>query len=75
MAKVLCYSEYGNYIIQHILKGGLDKEVIVDIIMDNLEQLSLNKYGSNTVEKLIEQASRAQLKQVSTILLRKQNEQ
>ncbi|KAM3135332.1 hypothetical protein pb186bvf_012630 [Paramecium bursaria] len=56
IAPQLCYQEFGNYIIQFILKFGPMKErqVICEIIRDNFEQLSMNKYGSNTVEKYLE---------------------
>ncbi|CAD8047593.1 unnamed protein product [Paramecium sonneborni] len=52
----LCYQEFGNYIIQFLLKSGPQKEKIIlcQIIKDNFEQLSINKFGSNTVEKYID---------------------
>ncbi|CAD8045632.1 unnamed protein product [Paramecium sonneborni] len=52
----LCYQEFGNYIIQFLLKRGPQKEklIICQIIKENFEQLSINKFGSNTVEKYID---------------------
>ncbi|CAD8139794.1 unnamed protein product [Paramecium octaurelia] len=52
----LCYQEFGNYIIQYLLKSGPQKErlIISQIIKENFEKLSINKFGSNTVEKYID---------------------
>ncbi|CAK94819.1 unnamed protein product (macronuclear) [Paramecium tetraurelia] len=56
LACQLCYQEFGNYIIQYILKSGppKEKQIICQIIKDNFEQLSINKFGSNSVEKYID---------------------
>ncbi|CAD8132552.1 unnamed protein product [Paramecium pentaurelia] len=56
LACQLCYQEFGNYIIQYLLKSGppKEKQIICQIIKDNFEQLSINKFGSNTVEKYID---------------------
>lgn len=56
MATQLCFCEYGNYIIQFILRVGpkVQQEKIHQIIKDNFESLSINKYGSNSVEKFME---------------------
>ncbi|CAD8047404.1 unnamed protein product [Paramecium primaurelia] len=56
IAYQLCYQEFGNYIIQYLLKSGPQKErlIICQIIQENFEKLSINKFGSNTVEKYID---------------------
>ncbi|CAK78999.1 unnamed protein product (macronuclear) [Paramecium tetraurelia] len=52
----LCNQEFGNYIIQFLLKCGPQKEKsqICQTIKENFEQLSCNKFGSNTVEKYLD---------------------
>ncbi|CAD8044360.1 unnamed protein product [Paramecium primaurelia] len=56
IAYQLCYQEFGNYIIQFLLRTGPQKEksLICQIIKENFEQLSSNKFGSNTVEKYLD---------------------
>ncbi|CAD8137388.1 unnamed protein product [Paramecium pentaurelia] len=56
IAYQLCYQEFGNYIIQYLLRSGPQKEksLICQIIKENFEQLSSNKFGSNTVEKYLD---------------------
>jgi len=59
----LCQSQYGNYVIQHILKlsfkNGQDKcenikQQVVNNVFRNVLYLSKNKYGSNVVENCLE---------------------
>ncbi|CAD8134882.1 unnamed protein product [Paramecium octaurelia] len=52
----LCFQEFGNYIIQSLLRSGPQKEKsqICQTIKENFEQLSCNKFGSNTVEKYLD---------------------
>lgn len=55
MAKCLecCESQYGNYIMQHILEKGphSEKDTLLDVLKNNFVRLSLNKFASNVVEK------------------------
>ncbi len=48
--------QYGNYVIQHVLKYGktVDQDSVLDIVVNNsLLQLSRQKFASNVVEKLL----------------------
>ncbi len=49
MAKCMecCESQYGNYIMQHILeKGpGTEKETLLEVLKNNFIRLSLNKFA------------------------------
>ena len=80
LAHILSLSEYGNYIIQHVLKNGpqSEQEALGALIRNNIYALSLNKYGrylsfkscSNTVEKYIEQSGREELKEIRALLMK-----
>jgi len=55
MAKCMecCESQYGNYIMQHILEKGphTEKETLLEVLKNNFIRLSLNKFASNVTEK------------------------
>jgi len=60
----MCQSQYGNYVIQRILKlcFGADqflqlKRDVMRNVFASVERLSVNKYGSNVVESCVEHAS------------------
>merc|ERR1719334_1837187 len=60
----MCQSQYGNYVIQRILKlcFGADqflqlKRDVMHNVFASVERLSVNKYGSNVVESCVEHAS------------------
>ncbi|KAM3132205.1 hypothetical protein pb186bvf_015665 [Paramecium bursaria] len=74
MAEKLCFSEFGNYIIQHLLKKGQPKyqQYICNIIKANFENLAINKYGSNIVEAMFSIISNEDIKQISYLLCNNQ---
>ena len=51
---------YGNYVVSHVIEHGesVDRVKITDEIIDDIVELSMHKYGSNVVEKCL-QNSRA----------------
>ncbi len=54
--KNLLDDQYGNYVIQHVLRYGqtVDQDSVLDIVVNNsLLQLSRQKFASNVVEKLL----------------------
>eukprot|EP01084_Bolivina_argentea_P216358 367587_1 len=60
----LCQSQYGNYVIQHILALSFDHDDCQDIkrkvvrnVFGNVLYLSKNKYGSNVVERCLQKAN------------------
>ena len=52
-------SSYGNYVVQHVLDewGVVYTKEIVDIILDNIVSLSMQKFSSNVIEKFMDVAS------------------
>ncbi|KAM3141390.1 hypothetical protein pb186bvf_006508 [Paramecium bursaria] len=54
MAQELCISQYGNYIIQELLTQKYIKDQIQSLILSKFEELSINKFGSNVVDKAIQ---------------------
>ncbi|KAI9719873.1 MAG: mRNA binding protein puf3 [Chrysothrix sp. TS-e1954] len=54
-SKGLISDEYGNYVPQHVIEHGneKDRELIITVVMDNLIEFSRQKYASNVVEKCI----------------------
>lgn len=53
--KNLCNQEYGNHILQYAIRSKKHITKLMQFIFDNFETLCMNKYSSNTVEKLVEQ--------------------
>ena len=55
-------SSYGNYVIQHILDewGVVYAKDIIDVILDNIVSLSMQKFSSNVVEKFMDVISNDQ---------------
>ena len=53
MAKCLecCESQYGNYIMQHILEKGphTEKETLLEVLRVNFVRLSLNKFARYSI--------------------------
>ncbi|EPX74631.1 RNA-binding protein Puf3 [Schizosaccharomyces octosporus yFS286] len=51
----LTQGQYGNYVVQHILKEGSekDKKFVFNLIAKNLLYLSCHKFASNVVERCI----------------------
>lgn len=51
----LTQDQYGNYVVQHILRTGSesDKKYIFDLMIDHLLFLSCHKFASNVVERCI----------------------
>ncbi|CAD8065158.1 unnamed protein product [Paramecium sonneborni] len=71
VSQQLCLCEFGNYIIQFILKSNFkqQKMELLRIIKSNFQTLSYNKYGSNVVEVFLEVIDQEDLKFVTNIML------
>jgi len=50
-----CQSQYGNYVMQHVLEKGssAEKDKLLDVLSNNFVKLSLDKFASNVTEKSI----------------------
>ncbi|CAD8070159.1 unnamed protein product [Paramecium primaurelia] len=67
----LCEQEFGNHILQFAIKNSNYQPFVVNFVLSNFEKLCMNKYASNTVEKVVE-ASTNELKQhIISILISK----
>ncbi|CAD8168310.1 unnamed protein product [Paramecium octaurelia] len=77
LAYELCISQYGNYIIQQLLKEGplVIKNIIQQIIMEKLEEYSLNKFGSNVVDCAIKCSDNQFKLKIMELLLSQNNSQ
>ncbi|CAD8205664.1 unnamed protein product [Paramecium octaurelia] len=77
LAYELCISQYGNYIIQQLLKDGplVIKNQIQQIIMEKLEEYSLNKFGSNVVDCAIKCSNNQFKLKIMELLLNQKNQQ
>ncbi|CAD8070075.1 unnamed protein product [Paramecium primaurelia] len=77
LAYELCISQYGNYIIQQLLKDGpfIIKNQIQQIIMEKLEEYSLNKFGSNVVDCAIKCSNNQFKLKIMELLLNQNNQQ
>ncbi|CAD8157000.1 unnamed protein product [Paramecium pentaurelia] len=71
VSQQLCICEFGNYIIQFILKSNFkqQKMELFRIIKSNFQTLSYNKYGSNVVEVFLEIIEQEDIKFVTNIML------
>lgn len=51
----LCYCQYGNYLIQHLIEKGQEKykTQLREILIDKFEPMSCDKFASNVIEKAI----------------------
>ncbi|CAK77416.1 unnamed protein product (macronuclear) [Paramecium tetraurelia] len=61
---ILSQTEYGNYVLQHILqywKPSQEKGYLVQLVIQQFYQLSVNKYASNTVERALEVLGKQEL--------------
>ncbi|CAD8201088.1 unnamed protein product [Paramecium octaurelia] len=68
----LSQTEFGNYILQHILQFWIpspEKTRLVQLVIQQFYQLSINKYASNTVERALEALSKSELITVLNWLL------
>ncbi|CAD8177730.1 unnamed protein product [Paramecium pentaurelia] len=77
LAYELIISQYGNYIIQQLLKEGplIIKNIIQQIIMEKLEEYSLNKFGSNVVDCAIKCSDNQFKLKIMELLLSHNNQQ
>ncbi|CAD8078678.1 unnamed protein product [Paramecium sonneborni] len=69
---VLSQTEYGNYVLQHILqywKPSQEKGYLVQLVIQQFYQLSINKYASNTVERALEVLGKQELLAIMKWLL------
>ncbi|CAD8160990.1 unnamed protein product [Paramecium pentaurelia] len=69
---ILSQTEYGNYVLQHILqywKPSQEKGYLVQLVIQQFYQLSINKYASNTVERALEVLGKQELIAVMKWLL------
>lgn len=54
----LSQCQYGNYVMQHIVSNSKEyKSRVEEIFLNNFILLSINKYASNVIEKVIKLAS------------------
>lgn len=54
----LSQCQYGNYVMQHIVSNSKEyKGRVEEIFLNNFILLSINKYASNVIEKVIKLAS------------------
>lgn len=58
-ARLLLTDQYGNYVTQHVIQHGKkdDHDRMVNLVMDQLIDLSKHKFASNVVEVCIEAVS------------------
>jgi len=76
----MCENQFGNYVIQHILKlqihlDDLDiKREVLRIVFSSVNVLSMNKYGSNVVEGCLEKANDKQRDYLLDQILGKNNQ-
>merc|ERR1711871_634927 len=56
---VLIHNQFGNYVIQHILRHGepSEKENVIRQVREKLLKYSCHKYASNVVEKALQHSS------------------
>ncbi|CAD8071584.1 unnamed protein product [Paramecium primaurelia] len=69
---ILSQTEYGNYVLQHILqhwKPSQEKGYLVQLVIQQFYQLSVNKYASNTVERALEVLGKQELIAIMNWLL------
>ena len=65
--------QYGNYVIQHVLRYGktVDQDSVLDIVVNNsLLQLSRQKFASNVVEKLLKYGNDTHRKKIVREMLK-----
>ncbi|CAD8090110.1 unnamed protein product [Paramecium sonneborni] len=67
----LCQQEFGNHILQFAIKNSLYQPFVVNFVLSNFEKLCLNKYASNTVEKVVEASTNEVKQQIISILISK----
>ena len=65
-------SSYGNYVIQHILDewGVVYAKDIIDVILDNIVSLSMQKFSSNVVEKFMDVIANEQQRDIKALMFR-----
>ncbi|CAK73170.1 unnamed protein product (macronuclear) [Paramecium tetraurelia] len=69
---ILSQTEYGNYVLQHILQYWIpsqEKAYLVQLVLQQFFQLSINKYASNTVERALEALGKQELISIMKWLL------
>ncbi|CAD8067385.1 unnamed protein product [Paramecium primaurelia] len=69
---ILSQTEYGNYVLQHILQYWItsqEKILLVQLVLQQFFQLSINKYASNTVERALEAINKEDLISIMKWLL------
>ncbi|CAD8081273.1 unnamed protein product [Paramecium sonneborni] len=75
---ILSQTEYGNYVLQHILQFWIpsqEKTYLVQLVVQQFFQLSINKYASNTVERALEVLGKQELICIMKWLLSKSSNQ
>lgn len=75
-AEKLCYCEFGNYLIQYLLRAGKESEIqqsVCKIVRANFEELALNKYGSNVAEVFLEVIGLEEQRRITLLMLRSLN--
>merc|ERR1712146_355533 len=66
----LCREQYGNYVVQHVLEHGRDKDKkrVVALVQQHATDLACHKYGSNVVEKALLLADATERRQIAESL-------
>lgn len=61
---------FGNYVVQHVVVhgGDKDKKKVLDMVIKGLEGYSKHKFASNVVEQCLTQASDAWRREVLDII-------
>ncbi|CAD8103511.1 unnamed protein product [Paramecium sonneborni] len=67
----LCQQEFGNHILQFAIKNSNYQPFVVNFVLSNFEKLCMNKYASNTVEKVVEASTNEVKQQIISILISK----
>ena len=63
----LCYCQFGNYIISHLLLNGSQdvKNSIMDSVKSQFVELSNNKYASHIMENVVIACSQPRREQIT----------
>ena len=66
----LCYCQFGNYLIQHLIEKGATKykKKIREILLKKFLMMSYDKFASNVVEKSIDEWGLEFIEEVFEIL-------
>ncbi|CAD8081760.1 unnamed protein product [Paramecium primaurelia] len=65
----LCQQEFGNHILQFAIKNTHYQPFVVNFVLQHFEILCMNKYASNTVEKVVEASTNEVKQRIISILI------